>query len=295
MNFLNDDKCDSCGEKLRQIKSTYLRRLKTFLKSICKTEFGGIENIMKNDSHIKHLNSKDNLSPEREEIVEVTEPFEFRQCVSIIRSTGRKAGNLRELREVIALISDECIFHHTYQYFLKEHVLEYTNDFAHWAGESLEERALSEQLSNIDPYGFMNIDDLRTKLLDVIDDYLKGFPEPRKTMPGNEFFFNETMTVIFPVGIRARNLAEFLTAIKYIDAGSIYYHFYEARIRLRGGVDDFSRWIEDVFGKKELVEKIRSIDPFMHTVEGIREHLSQAVEDEVKKDMEVINRCLTNM
>jgi hypothetical protein len=77
-------------------------------------------------------------------MAEVTKDFEFKQCVSIIKSTGKKAKNLRELREVISIVSDESIFHHTYQYFLKGHILEYTNDFAHWAGESL--RNLAEFL-----------------------------------------------------------------------------------------------------------------------------------------------------
>ncbi|MEW6162763.1 MAG: DUF5752 family protein [Nitrospirota bacterium] len=225
----------------------------------------------------------------------IIEPFEFRQCISILKSTGRKAKNLRQLRDVMAVASDECIFHHTYQYFLKGHILEYTNDFAHWAGESLEERALSEHLSNIDPYDFKDINDLRNKLLDVIDDHLERFPEPREAMPSDEFYFNETVTLIFPVGIKAKNLAEFLMAIKYIDTGSIYYHFYEARIRLGSGIDDFSRWIEDAFGKKELVERIRAIDPFMHNLEGIKEHIADAVEEEVRRDMEVIDRCLTSM
>lgn len=228
-------------------------------------------------------------------MAEIIEPFEFRQCTSIIKSTGKKAQDLLELRDITAAISDECIFHHTYQYFLKGHILEYTNDFAHWAGESLEERALAEYLSNIDPYEFKNISDLREKIIIVIDEYLKLFPEPRKAIPGDEFYFNETITLIFPVGIRAKNLAEFLTAIKFIDTGSIYYHFYEARMRLGGGVDDFSRWIEDVFEKKELAGKIRAIDPFMHNIEGIREHLLDAVEEGVRKDMEVIDRCLTSI
>jgi len=70
-----------------------------------------------------------------EEYEELERPFDFRQCVSIIRSTGEKAEDLKELREIIARVSDDSIFHHTYQYFLKQHILEYTNDFAHWAGE----------------------------------------------------------------------------------------------------------------------------------------------------------------
>ncbi|MEW6067633.1 MAG: DUF5752 family protein [Nitrospirota bacterium] len=228
-------------------------------------------------------------------MAEIIEPFEFKQCISIIKSTGKKAKDLHELRDIIAVISDECIFHHTYQYFLKGHVLEYTNDFAQWAGESLEERALAEHLSNIDPYDFKNINDLRNKLVAVIDEYLINFPEPRKAIHGDEFYFNETITLIFPVGIRAKNLAEFLTAIKFVETGSIYYHFYEARIRLGGGVDDFSRWIEDAFEKKELAEKIRTIDPFMHNIEEIRGHITELVEGEVRKDMEVLDRCLTGI
>jgi len=226
---------------------------------------------------------------------EIIEPFEFKQCISILKSTGRKAKNLRELRDVITVISEECIFHHTYQYFLKGHILEYTNDFAHWAGESLEERSLAEHLSNIDPYDFKNIQDMRGRLLNVIDEYLKNFPEPRQATPGDEFYFNETVTFIFPVGIRIKNLAEFLTAIKYVDPGSIYYHFYEARIRLGSGVDDFSQWIEDYFGKKELAANIRNIDPFMHSIEEIRIHIAKAVEDEVRKDLEVMDKCFLNI
>jgi|GEM_PF-250283 len=228
----------------------------------------------------------DSLSKGGKGMAEVKEPFEFKQCISILKSTGKRAKNLRELRDMIAVVSDESIFHHTYQYFLKGHILEYTNDFAHWVGESLEERALSEQLSNIDPYAFKEIDNLRKELINVIEAYLKEFPEPREAMAGDEFYFNETITLIFPVGIRAKNLAEFLIAVKYIDAAAIYYHFYEARIRL--GVDDFSKWLEDSLNKKEVAEKIRSIDPFMHSIEGIREHIIEIIERDVRTGMETI-------
>lgn len=222
-------------------------------------------------------------------MAEVSTAFDFKQHASIVKSTGRHASSLRELRGVIATVSDDSIFHHTYQYFLKGHVLEYTNDFAQWAGENLEERALAERLSNIDPYDFRNIAELRDELLRSIDEYLEGFPEPREAMPGDEFYFNETISLTFRVGIRAQNLAEFLLAIKHVDMGCIYYHFYEARMRLGSGVDDFSAWVENVLGKKDLAERIRSIDLFMHSAEGIREHIIQEVEAEVTKDMEVIS------
>lgn len=214
------------------------------------------------------------------------EAFEFRQCVNIIRSTGKKAKTLRDLRDILAVVSEESVFHHIYHYFLKGHILEYTSDFAQWAGESLEERVLSEHLSNIDPYTFRNIKDLRNELLRVIDGYLDTFPEPREAMPGEEFYFNETVTLIFPAGVRARNLAEFLIALKYIDPASIYYHFYDARMRLGGGTDDFSRWLEESLGKRDLAEKIRRTDLFMHSVEGLRKQMIRAVEEELRQDME---------
>ena len=223
-------------------------------------------------------------------MAEIVKAFEFRQCVNIIKSTGKKAKKLRGLRDIISIVSNESIFHHTYQYFLKGRILEYTNDFAHWAGESLEERALSEHLSGIDPYDFTDINQLRERLLAVINEYMENFPEPREAMPGDEFYFNETITLIFPVGVRAKNLAEFLMALKYITPGSIYYHFYEARIRLGSGTDDFSIWIEDTLGNREVAEKIRAIDPFIHGIEGIRKHIADVIEEMVRWDMEGISK-----
>jgi hypothetical protein len=212
--------------------------------------------------------------------------FEFKQCITMLKATGRKARNLREFRESLAAVKAGAIFHHTYQYFLKGHILEYTNDFAHWAGEGLEERALAEHLSNIDPYDFNNIEDIRKALVQTVDGYLEMFPEPRDAMVGDEFYFNETVSFIFPAGVRARNLAEFLMAIKYVDGSSLYYHFYDARHRLGGSSDDFSVWFEETLEKVDLAKRVRAIDPFMHSLEGIRELIAAAVEDEVRRDME---------
>lgn len=213
--------------------------------------------------------------------------FEFKQSVSIIKSTGKKARNLSELRKLISQAGDECIFHHVYQYFLKGHILEYTNDFAEWAGESLEERALAERLASIDPYTLKSVIEVRKELLREIDLFLANFPEPRDVVSGNEFYFNETVSFVFPVGVKTRNLAEFLVAIEHIDAGSIYYHFYDSRVRLgEGVVDDFSRWIEHTLGKKYLADKIRAVDPFMHSIESIREHIREILEEYVRADME---------
>lgn len=231
----------------------------------------------------KEQNARQQQSP-----APVDTSFEFRTAVRILKSTGRKATGLRHLRGLLTEVSAECIIHHTCQYFSKGHIQQYTNDFAQWVGESLEEGALAEQLSNIDSYSFTSTEDLRGKLIEVIDSFLENFPEPREVLPGDEFYFNEAITFIFPLGLRARNLAEFLMALKYLEVGSIYYHFYESRIRLGRGVDDFSKWVDEVAEATELAERIRTIDPFMHNIEGIRERLVEVIEQGLRQDMEVM-------
>jgi|Deesub1362A_J573_1020465.scaffolds.fasta_scaffold00271_25 hypothetical protein len=223
---------------------------------------------------------------DKETPIQQIRPFEFKQCIAILKATGKKASTIRELRNGISEVSDECIFHHVYQYFLKGHILEYTNDFAQWTAHFLEERALAEQLSNLDPYMFHSIEDVRKELLRIIDTFLESFPEPRPVLAGNEFYFSEALTIVFPCGVKAKNLAEFLVAIKNVDAESIYYHFYEARMRLGGGVDDFSRWIEGSLRRKDLAERIRNIDPFMHNLDGIREQIAGFVEEDLRIEME---------
>jgi hypothetical protein len=212
--------------------------------------------------------------------------FEFKQCITLVKATGKKAKSLAELRNLNASGSGDSIAHHTYQYFLKGRIMEYTNDFSHWVGESLEESALAEHLSNIDPYAFPTVELLRSEILRTIDEYRGRFPEPREALPRDEFYFNETVTLVFPAGVRAENLAEFLMAIKYVDPSSLYYHFYDARVRLAGRSDDFSKWFRNDLGNADLASRIASIDPFMHNLEGIRERIAVAVEDEVRRNME---------
>ncbi len=213
-------------------------------------------------------------------------PFQFRECVIIPKATGVKASTVRELQESLATVSEESLYHHTYQYVLKGHLQEYTNEFAEWAGESIEERALAEKFTNLDPYELPSIGALREALTRIIREYLESNPEPRSVAPGNEFYFNETLTMIFNTPRRARNLAEFLIALRYLEPGSLYFHFYEARNRSRDRANDFSHWIRDAVGKEALAAEIDRIDPFMFGLEGLRSQIVDLVEAELQRDME---------
>ena len=215
--------------------------------------------------------------------------FVFRDIVAVVKYTGFKAATLVELRDAIGKISKDSLFHHTCRYYLKGNVQEHTNDFAHWAGVDLEEGALAEQLSNIDPYSFETMDGLREHFLLIIDEYLNDAPEPTPVRPGEEFFFSEAAVFVLPSGTKVKNLAEFLMAIKYIDASSIYYHFYEARARLGAGVDDFSMWIEGSLDLPDIAEKLRLIDPFMNNLEDIRLKIIDVLEGCIRREMEGVS------
>lgn len=214
--------------------------------------------------------------------------FFFMDCVNVIKHTGIKAASLQELRNGIAQVSNESLFHHTCQYFMKGKIQEHTNDFSHWIVTSLEESTLAEQLSNIDPYSFTSMTALRKHFLSVIDRYRENFPEPRPALPDEAFFFNEAVTFIFPAGVKAKNLAEFLMAIKFVDSSSIYYHFYEARARLKAGTDDFSKWVSEVGKAPRIAEALRGIDPFMNNLENVREKIIAIMEDGIKLEMEAM-------
>ncbi|MDA8170689.1 MAG: DUF5752 family protein [Nitrospiraceae bacterium] len=212
--------------------------------------------------------------------------FEFRECRKLLKATGKKARNLAELMELIRTASDASIYHHTQEYFFKGHIVEYTNDFAQWVASVLEARVLSENLSSIDPFRQSSAEALRSDFANSISAYLEKFGAPGNVLPGEEFYFQESVTIVFPAGFRALNLAEFLMAMRFVDSQSIYYHFYEGRRRLEG-VDDFSKWVEATLGHRDLALRIRAIDPFMHSIEGVREHIVSFVEDALREEIEV--------
>jgi hypothetical protein len=188
--------------------------------------------------------------------------------------TGRRASDAIELLEILGQVSPESIFHHMHQYFLKPHVRPpaYPNDFAVWVADALEEKSLAERLANLNPFEFAGIEDVRRELVRIISEFLKENPPPRPVLAGKEFFFNEGVTLVIPTGLEAANMKEFLNALKLVDHSSIYFHFYEARLRIGKEKDDFSRY---------LASKISSLDPYMYTTEVLRKKIVALLQAEV--------------
>ncbi|MFQ5587184.1 MAG: DUF5752 family protein, partial [Thermodesulfobacteriota bacterium] len=99
-----------------------------------------------------------------------------------------------------------------HQYFLKvtPQSRYYTNDFAVWVAEWLEEKSLAERLANLNPYTYKSVEDLRWETVHIIEEYLKDYPPPRPVLPGGEFYFSEGVTIVVPSGFDATDLVEFV-------------------------------------------------------------------------------------
>jgi len=211
-------------------------------------------------------------------------PFKFYECVPLVKLTGRKTDNIIGLLEIMKDISPESIFHHMHQYFLKPdiHITpEYHNDFAIWVAQALGDRALAERLANLNPFAYQKIEDVRLGIIDIITKHLKEYPQPRHALRGDEFFFNEGVTLVMPSGYEAATLVEFSRALEEVDPSSIYFHFYEARLRLGQEGDDFSRFFAECLDCAELASKISSLDPYMYNTEMLREKLLRLIKAEI--------------
>lgn len=208
-------------------------------------------------------------------------PFEVMDCALLLRMSGLPpAMNLRELRDRIAGCGENVLYHHFCETTLRPTFdnPDYRNDFAVWAKLYLGDRVLAERLGIIDPYTFGTTEELRTFVLDIIDDRLGEVTMIPWVRPGDEFFFREATTVVFDTGERIPNPGELPSAILRMTNGSIYYHFLEALRRPPVGKDDFSAWLLEA-GPEYAVcaQALGSIDFLFLSLARLRKELAQVM------------------
>ena len=205
------------------------------------------------------------------------EPFRFFARLSLTMATGLKARDAGELLDGIKSVPDSVIYTHTHR-FLQQHQYlspEPPNDFAYWVTDALGEDELGEKLASIDTMQFSNIRTLREKIIMVIEEYMEGNPlsKLKFSRKNEEFYFMKTVSFVFPTPYTAGDLNEFAEVLRKITVDSLYYHVFEARLRLEKKTNDFSRWMEDFLDDKVLAVKIARLDPYTHTLEDLRKAL----------------------
>jgi len=216
------------------------------------------------------------------ELIKAKEGFKFCTRLHLSELTGLRATTLSQLLVLIKEVPGSCIYHHTHR-FLQQHQYlspEPPNDFAYWVTDILGEDELGEKLVSIDTMRYSTIRDLREKIALTIEDYLRDSPfaKLKFARSGEEFHFIKSISFILPTNYIVYDLKEFTEVLRKITFDSIYFHIFEARLRLEKPTNDFSYWIENSLGDKELADKISGFDPYTRTLEDLRNRIIQIVE-----------------
>jgi len=213
------------------------------------------------------------------------ETFHFFTRVHLRELTGLRAHNLTELLEHLRTVPGSVIYHHTH-HFLQQHQYlspEPPNDFAYWVTESLNNNRLGERLASINTTEFPTIRDLREKIIKTIESEAERKKDQNQAPEGEEFHFVRAVSFVLPTPYVATDLQEFLEGLKKVTIGSLYYHIFESRLRLEKPTNDFSHWLEENLGEKALAGQINKLDPYTHTMEGLRKRLISLIEKRIPK------------
>ncbi|HTK83189.1 MAG TPA: DUF5752 family protein [Bacteroidota bacterium] len=192
---------------------------------------------------------------------------------------GKKAKSVAELLKNIKSVPDSSIYFHTHKFLQQHHYLspEPPNDFAYWVSTVLSEDALGEGLSSIDVIQFRRIDDLRQSIAEVIEKFLSSGPRNVEAAQGEEFYFMALKIFVLPTPYTAHTLTDFKNFLKLVSIQSLYYHIFDARLRLEQGENDFSIFFRKL-GHDRLAEEILRLDPYTHTLEGLRQKVLKLVD-----------------
>jgi hypothetical protein len=212
------------------------------------------------------------------------EPFVFQTERRLVMLTGRSAHNLKEMLHHIREVSGSSIFYHTHHQYLSHHFEKpvFHNDFANWVSASLLEEPLSEKLVAIDLLAFSSIRQLREAIIKIVEAYLSEIDgRIRDCLPGGEFHFCESKSFIMPSGIIACDIPDFFAKLPRVTNASLYFHFFESRLRLEKPTNDFSAWLS-YRGDEKLAEAIDRLNPYLMTMEELREEIIKLGSSEEK-------------
>jgi hypothetical protein len=210
--------------------------------------------------------------------------FHFYTRLNQTELLGKKARNLVELLEGIKSVPDSSIYHHTHRFIQQHHYMspQPPNDFADWITDVLNENALGEKMASVDVIEFQKIKGLRKKFIEIVSDYLKENKKVRECPDNQEFHFMACRTFVLPTTYVARSVKQFRQILKKVSIHSLYFHIFEARMRLEKKDNDFSRWLRDL-GERSLASKISKLDPYSYTLEALRKEIISIIDKENRK------------
>jgi len=219
-------------------------------------------------------------------VKEAEYPFLFVGCWELREMLGRSARDEQQLLEMIEEVPLDSIYYHIHSYFLRHKYIAgpYPNDFATWAAIQVRDRVLGEKLSVLNPYDFENLESLRAEIVTIIDEHLSELQVIPRVVYGEPFYFMQSRIIAVPTGLEARTLKEFRDILSRVDVSVIYYHTFEAILRLRRKKGDFTRWMEEQPRFLKLAEGIQKLDPYMTSLESIRQRIVRLCDEALEKE-----------
>jgi len=208
----------------------------------------------------------------------MNEPFYFRSQVELIYLLGLLARNPVELKAGLEKVPPLSIYYHTHKFLQQHRVLspEPPNDFSYWLGTILNLRELGEVMASVDVVKWKNMEELRVEFIRILDDYLTQGKYSVDAPEGAEFHFMSCRVFVLPTRYIARTPGEFIEAVRVISPRSLYFHVFEAKMRLEGEENDFAAWFRGL-GKVETAEALSALDPYTITLEGLRSKIIETV------------------
>jgi hypothetical protein len=145
------------------------------------------------------------------------------------------------------------------------------NDFAFWVANVLVDDACRTAVER-GSRRFDGISGLRETFIGVLESHLASTERRIECAAGEEFHFMACKTFVFPTGHSAPTFGEFAELVSKVSINSIYFHVFDAKMRLKSGENDFSRWFRDQ-GKTALADETRRLDPYSYTLDGLRRQI----------------------
>jgi uncharacterized protein DUF5752 len=207
-------------------------------------------------------------------------PFYFNTSAHLPRITRYRASTLAEFLEALRECPRDSIFQHTFQTLEEHHFIPegFSNDFAHWALSECNEPALAELLASVDVREFTSVEELRERILGIVQEFLQR-NTGTGTRPAQEpFYFCTSDTVVLPTSFVAHSLPEFAEGLRRVSVHSIHHHFIEARLRIKLMSNDFSQWLYEDVGLAEPARALNRIDIYTATLEDMRGQIIRIIE-----------------
>jgi hypothetical protein len=203
------------------------------------------------------------------------DPFQFSVSMVLTQLTGLKAHNLKEFVSILKRIDESTIFTHTLLRRTQD-----LNDFARWIGEVVTEPELSEKIASLSLWDFHDLVEWRDQVVKIIEEHLNRVDFIRSAPPGEEFYFLRSVAVVSKTRETASTVLELGQRIRSISEASLFFHFFEARFRLKKATNDFSNWLEAALGQKTLADKISALDPYSLSLAELRERIASILAPE---------------